>query len=255
VKFDALLRDVVAKFGGTRLATGHYARVAWDTTSGRYRLRRGRDMSKDQSYFLFALTQDQLADARFPVGELTKAEVREQARALGLGVAEKPESQEICFVPDDDYAAFVGRRGTGLGSGPIVDPTGRVLGRHAGIHQFTVGQRKGLGVAVGQPLYVLELRPETREVVVGSADALEERDLLAEHVNWISDDPPTSAVSATVQIRHRHRAAPAIVTPLDGERARVEFDEPQRAIAPGQAAVFYDGDVVLGGGWIAGRSR
>jgi tRNA-uridine 2-sulfurtransferase len=250
LKFATLL-ERARGFGAIAVATGHYARVESDTASRRFRLRRGRDASKDQSYFLFALTQEQLAEARFPVGDLTKTEVRELARELGLAVADKPESQEICFVPDDDYAAFVAKRGTGLGPGAIVDSTGRVLGQHAGIHQFTVGQRKGLGVAVGQPLYVLEVRSETREVVVGSADALEEGALIAQDVNWISGEPPSGAIPATVQIRHRHRAAAAVVTPLNHRQARVEFDDPQRAIAPGQAAVFYDGDVVLGGGWIS----
>jgi tRNA-specific 2-thiouridylase len=252
LKFATLL-ERARGLGADAVATGHYARVDTDPLTGQFRLRRGRDETKDQSYFLFGLTQDQLADARFPVGELTKLEVREHARELGLTVADKAESQEICFVPDHDYAALVARRAPNAGGGSIVNASGQVLGQHAGIHRFTVGQRKGLGVAAGQPLYVLELRPGTREVVVGSADALENDELVAADVNWIRGIPPTAAVSATVQIRHRHRAASATVTPLDGGRARVNFEEPQRAIAPGQAAVFYEGDVVLGGGWIENR--
>jgi len=250
LKFATLL-ERARGFGAEAVATGHYARVDRDEGTGRYRLRRGRDPEKDQSYFLFALDQAQLERARFPVGELTKPEVRDHARRLGLPVADKPDSHEICFVPDNDYAGFVSRR-SDIQPGVITDRTGRVLGRHDGIHRFTVGQRKGLGVSVGEPLYVIALDADTRQVMVGPGAALENRRLVAGGVNWISGSPPTSAVTASVQIRHRHRAAPALVTPLDDGRARVEFEEPQRAIAPGQAAVFYEGDEVMGGGWIDG---
>jgi tRNA-specific 2-thiouridylase len=250
LKFATLLERSLG-FGAEAVATGHYARVERDASSGRYRLRRGRDPDKDQSYFLFALDQAQLSRARFPVGELTKPEVREHARQLGLPVAEKPDSHELCFVPDNDYATFVSRR-RDIEPGLITDRAGRVLGRHDGIHRFTVGQRKGLGLSAVEPLYVLALEPDTRRVVVGPGAALENRRLLASGVTWTSGSTPSTAIDATVQIRHRHRAAPARVTPLEDGRAAVEFDEPQRAIAPGQAAVFYQGDEVAGGGWIDG---
>lgn len=250
LKFATLL-DRARGFGADAVATGHYARIDRDPATGAYRLRRGRDESKDQSYFLFSLTQEQLAAARFPVGELTKAEVRAQARALDLHVAGKRDSHEICFVPDGDYAAFVERqRPDTAAPGVITDANGRVLGRHGGIHRFTVGQRKGLNLAVGERLYVLRVKPETREVVVGPRAALERTTFTVRGVSWILGEPPTAAVRASVQIRYRHPAAAALVTPLEGRRAQVEFDEPQRAIAPGQAAVFYQSDVVLGGGWI-----
>jgi tRNA-specific 2-thiouridylase len=250
LKFSTLL-DRARGFGADAVATGHYARVDRESGTGRYRLRRGRDDQKDQSYFLFALTQEQLARAHFPVGELTKPDVREHARQLGLPVAEKPDSHEICFVPDDDYATFVSRRRGDIQPGVITDREGHVLGRHGGIHHFTVGQRKGLGLSTGRPMYVLALDAEAQRVVVGPAASLENRQLVTGDVNWISGAPPSSSLRAAVQIRHRHPAAAAVVTPLPDGRAQVVFEEPQRAVAPGQAAVFYDGDVVLGGGWIS----
>ena len=252
LKFATLLERASA-LGAARVATGHYARVEHDARGGRYRLLRGRDAGKDQSYFLFSLTQAQLARAQFPVGGLTKTEVRALARSLGLAVSDKPDSQEICFVPDGDYARFVERRAGALPGGPVVDGRGRVLGRHAGIHRFTVGQRKGLGLAGSDPLYVLELRPDAHTVVVGPRTALDRDELSASSVNWIAGVPPDAPARITAQIRHRHAAAPASVTALEGGRARVAFDEPQRAITPGQAVVFYDGDEVLGGGWIDGN--
>ena len=249
LKFATLLEHALG-FDADAVATGHYARVDRDPGTGRYRLRRGRDHSKDQSYFLFGLTQEQLARARFPVGELTKTEVRAHARELGLPVAEKPDSHEICFVPDGDYAAFVERRRPDLEPGTITDAEGRTLGQHEGIHHFTVGQRKGLGLAAGQPMYVLAVRPDERRVVVGPAAALASRVMAAAEVSWIAGQPPSGPVEGEVQIRHRHQAARALITPRANDTATVEFSEPQRAVAPGQAAVFYDGDVVLGGGWI-----
>ena len=249
LKFQTLVERAAA-FGAASVATGHYAQLVDDPVTGRRRLRRGADPSKDQSYFLFSLTQAQLARAAFPVGGLTKGAVRTVARDLRLPVADKPDSQEICFVPDGDYAGFVEARLGEPRPGVITDGTGRVLGRHEGIHRFTVGQRKGLRLSTSEPLYVLEIHPETQAVVVGDRGALDRAACVLRGVNWIAGDTPREAVRATVQIRHRHAAAPALVTPRAAGRAEIVFDEPQRAIAPGQAAVFYEGDDVLGGGWI-----
>ena len=252
----ATLAERARGFDADAVATGHYARVERDEASGRVRLRRGLDSGKDQAYFLFSLTQDQLARALFPVGDRSKEAVREYARARRLPVADKPDSQEICFVPDDDYAAFVTRRAPETAHvGQVVDERGRVLGEHAGIHHFTVGQRKGLGLSsspassTGSPLYVLALKPAEGQVVVGPRASLERTHLTASGVNWLID-VPAGAVRATAQIRHRHPAAPAIVRSLGNARAEVDFDTPQIAVTPGQAVVFYDRDVVLGGGWI-----
>lgn len=257
----ATLADRAARLGADGVATGHYARVERSAT-GRSLLRRGIDPSKDQAYFLFSLTQDQLARALFPVGDWPKDAVREYARRRGLPVADKPDSQEICFIPDADYAAFVTRRAPDAAApGAVVDASGQVLGTHDGIHRFTVGQRRGLGLSRGPggaPLYVLALRPAERQVVVGPKSALEQTTLTASGVNWIVDSP-SGPRRVTAQIRHRHQPAAATVEVLsepgshsrpDGGRARVVFDVPQVAITPGQAVVFYDGDVVLGGGWI-----
>jgi tRNA-uridine 2-sulfurtransferase len=250
LKFATLL-ERARGLGADHVATGHYARVEHDETTGRYRLRRGLDVSKDQSYFLFSLDQAQLSRARFPVGALTKSEVRAHARALGLLVAEKPDSQEICFVPDGDYASFVARHAPGAAAGgAITDRAGRVLGRHEGIHRYTIGQRNGLGLSASKPLYVLALDPADRTVVVGPREALEETRLTAAGVNWIAGAAPGGRIEASVQIRHRHAAARATVHAAPGGRAHVQFEEPQRAVTPGQAVVFYAGDEVLGGGWI-----
>jgi tRNA-specific 2-thiouridylase len=249
VKFASLLERTRA-LGIEQVATGHYARkdVAPD---GRFRLLRGRDRNKDQSYFLFGLSQEQLAAALFPVGELTKDEVRRLSAQRGLPTAEKPESQEICFVPDGDYAAFVERQaGATDRSGPLRDSAGRELGRHQGVHHFTVGQRRGLGLTAPRPLYVLRVEPASHAVVVGPEEELLAPSLFASQVNWLSVPEPAGELRASVQIRSRHAAAPACVRPLPGGRAEVRFDVPQRAVAPGQAAVFYDDDVCLGGGWI-----
>ena len=251
LKFTTLL-DRARLLGADAVATGHYARIETKGgPTGRYLLKRGVDPAKDQSYFLFSLTQDQLARARFPVGDRSKEAVREYARHRGLPVADKPDSQEICFIPDDDYAAFVTKRAPDADrTGVIVDESGRVLGRHAGIHRFTVGQRKGLGLSAASPLYVLELRPDDQHVVVGPRSALERTTLTASGVNWIIAQP-TAPCRVAAQIRHRHEPAPAAVLPIGENRAEVVFDAPQTAVTPGQAVVFYDGDVVVGGGWIA----
>ena len=249
LKFATLV-DRARGFGADAVATGRYARVERDAASGRYLLKRGADPSKDQSYFLFSLTQAQLGRALFPVGDRPKEAVREYARRRRLPVADKPDSQEICFIPDDDYAAFVTKQAPEADrDGVIVDEDGRVLGRHGGVHRFTIGQRKGLGLSAPAPLYVLALQPADRQVVVGPKSALERTTLTASSVNWVAA-APAAPRRVAAQIRHRHHAAPATVRALDGARAAVVFDTPQIAITPGQAVVFYDGDVVVGGGWI-----
>lgn len=254
----ATLAERAAGFGAEVVATGHYARTAVDPATGQVLLKRGVDPAKDQAYFLFSLTQDQLARARFPVGDVSKDVVREYARRYKLAVADKPDSQEICFVPDDDYAGFVAKRAPGVAArGTIVDEGGHAVGMHEGIHRFTVGQRKGLGIPSspdGSPRYVLALRPVDNQVVVGPKAALERRTLLASGVNWILG-APDGPRRVTAQIRHRHTPAPGTVRALETGGAELAFDEPQVAVTPGQAVVFYDGDVVLGGGWIDSTSK
>ena len=237
-------------FGADAVATGHYARVERDAATGRYLLKRGCDAAKDQSYFLFTLTQAQLAHAAFPVGALDKQAVRAQARALDLPVADKPDSHEICFVPDGDQAGFVEKHGGAGAGGAIRDVEGRVVGTHGGVHRFTVGQRKGLGLSSPIPLYVVGIDAANETVTVGPRAALERRSVTARQVNWIAGYAPPIASRATAQIRHRHPEAAATISPLDDDRVQVEFDRPQSAVAPGQALVIYGGDVVLGGGWI-----
>jgi tRNA-specific 2-thiouridylase len=250
-KFHHLLERARA-FGATGVATGHYARLEGDGRGG-WKLLRGRDDGKDQSYFLFDLGQEQLARACFPLGGLTKDQVREHARALGLATAEKPESQEICFVPDGDYAAIVeSLRPNALpGEGEVVDGGGCVLGHHAGVHRFTVGQRRGLGLSAPHPLYVTQLDPVTNRVTVGPADELESSGAWIEGVSWVAGESPAEDIEASVRVRHRDEARAAKIEPGEGDTARVCFDQPVRAVTPGQAAVFYQGDIVLGGGWIA----
>src|SRR5713226_2933763 len=256
VKFEPLLR-MARQIGAERLATGHYARIRKNDETGHWELLRARDDSKDQSYFLWGLSQEQLSRSEFPLGELTKEEVRALARRVNLPVAEKPESMELCFVPNGNYVQFIQaysrERGAPLenGEGEIVTEDGRVIGRHPGVHQFTIGQRKGLGFAAGKPLYVLAIEPKNNRVVVGEDAALRTTVCEIENVNWISCKYPDSPLRAAVKIRHKHEAAAATVEALDSARARVTFDSPQRAITPGQGAVFYSGDVVLGGGWIS----
>jgi tRNA-uridine 2-sulfurtransferase len=256
IKFDQFL-EMADAVGAGQIATGHYARMTFDAAVGRYQLRKAVDEIKDQTYFLFGLTQAQLARSLFPLGEMRKAEVRRLARDMQLAVAEKEESFEICFVPNGDYAAFMDAylRGKGVpetrARGEIVTADGRTLGEHGGVHHFTVGQRKGLGIATGEPLYVIATDPLSQRVTVGGNDQLLRASLTAREVNWVSIAGLPAPVRAAVKIRNRHVAAPATVYPT-AEPARVEvrFDEPQRAVTPGQAAVFYDGELVLGGGWI-----
>jgi tRNA-specific 2-thiouridylase len=249
MKFSTLLERALG-FGADALATGHYARIE-RAADGTYLLRRGADPSKDQTYFLFSLTQEQLARAFFPIGHLEKSVVREHARRLQLRVAAKPDSQEICFVPDGDYAAFIEKTAPELKRpGTLINAQGDVVGVHGGVHHFTIGQRKGLGLSAREPLYVLEIRPTSAEVVIGPRDALRRHSLTASEVNWVSGLSPSTWTSVCAQIRYKHTAAPARVRAIDDARAEVEFVEPQSAITPGQAVVFYDGDVCLGGGWI-----
>jgi len=258
IKFDRFL-EMADSVGAHYMATGHYARVRFDAATGRYQLLRAVDRSKDQTYFLFGLTQAQLARALFPLGELNKPEVRDIARSMDLAVASKGDSQEICFVPNGDYAAFMDaylkEKGVAVErtSGEIVTTEGRTLGRHEGVHRFTVGQRKGLGIATGEALYVIATDPASQRVTVGGNDDLQCARFVAKQVNWISiagvDDGAT--MRAQVKIRNKHAAAPATLSGTgDAERVEVRFDDPQRAITPGQGAVFYDGEIVLGGGWI-----
>jgi tRNA-specific 2-thiouridylase len=248
LKFSTLLERAHG-FGARSVATGHYAQV--EETGGRWLLKRSVDRDKDQSYFLFSLTQDQLASAVFPVGSLTKSQVRTGARRLSLQVADKPDSQEICFVPDGDYASFVaGRAPHAASPGAIVDERGRRLGQHAGIHRFTVGQRKGLGVSSTAPLYVLQIDAASGNVTVGPRSSLDRTTLTASQVNWVAVSAPMSWLPVTAQIRHRHIPAAGRVRALEQSRAEFVFDTPQPAVTPGQAVVFYDDDVVIGGGWI-----
>jgi tRNA-uridine 2-sulfurtransferase len=255
VKFDQLLLTA-RQIGADRIATGHYARVRYNAESRRYELLRALDESKDQSYFLFGLTQEQLARTDFPLGELNKQEVREIARRLAVPVAEKPESQEICFVPTGNYVRFIEgylrEQGSELPeeTGDIITTRGEVLGRHNGLHHFTVGQRHGLGIAAGRPVYVVSLDRANNQLIVGEDADLRSSVCEVRDVNWIPFEFPDGPVEAMVRIRNRHEPAAAEITALDASSTRVTFREPQRAITPGQAAVFYSGEKVLGGGWI-----
>jgi tRNA-specific 2-thiouridylase len=255
IKFDQFL-EMADGIGAEKIATGHYARVSKNAETGRFEMRTSLDQSKDQTYFLWGLTQEQLSRTLFPLGGKVKTQVRELARELNLPVAEKNDSQEICFVPNGDYAGFIDAyfREQGMAreekTGEIVSTDGKTLGRHAGTHHFTVGQRRGLRVAAGEPLYVIETDPAKQRVVVGRNNDLLRNQLIARDINWLSIPQIDAPVRSQVKIRNRHVAAPATLHGLAEDRAEVQFDEPQRAITPGQAAVFYDGDLVLGGGWI-----
>jgi tRNA-uridine 2-sulfurtransferase len=260
LKFASLDR-LATSLGCEKVATGHYARVEFDAESNRFRLMRGSDLQKDQSYFLWELTQDQLSRSLFPLGESSKPEARAAARRHELAVAEKAESQEICFVPDGNYAGFIDRylaaesQADRLpGTGEIINTSGAVIGTHEGIHRYTIGQRRGIGIANAQPLYVTAIDAARNRITVGNQDELLCDEFIAAGVNWIAFEPPSEAVRAEVRVRYRHTAEPATITPLPDNRVRVKFDEPQRAITPGQATVFYRGNEVGGGGWIMKRS-
>jgi len=255
LKFEELLR-MARQIGAERIATGHYARIRNNPATNRYELLCARDESKDQSYFLFGLKQEQMARTLFPLGDLTKSEVREIARRAKLPVAEKPESQEICFVPTGDYAmfleAYLKEQGMAVpgGRGEIVTTAGEVLGFHNGLHHYTVGQRRGLGLAAGRPFYVVEIDTERNRLVVGGESEVSQGNCEVSGVNWIAFEKPNGPLEAQVKIRHRHEPAEAIVEAIGEDRARVKFCAAQRAVTPGQAAVFYQGQLVIGGGWI-----
>jgi tRNA-specific 2-thiouridylase len=255
LKFDQLLQTA-RSIGAGRIATGHYAVNEYDPARGRWILKRPADLAKDQTYFLFGLTQEQLSRTLFPLGRMTKPEVREVARQHGLALAEKPDSQEICFIPGGDYkqfiAAYLEEQGEQVPetAGELVAANGEVLGRHEGISNFTVGQRKGLGVSSPSPLYVLHIDPASHRVTVGADAELATRSLRANRLNWISIPTLTAPMRVRAKIRHRHEPAWAVLEPSSANEVIATFDEPQRAVTPGQSAVFYDGDEVVGGGWI-----
>jgi tRNA-uridine 2-sulfurtransferase len=260
IKFDQFL-EMAEGIGAREIATGHYARIDWNGESGRWELRRSVDRAKDQTYFLCGLKQEQLARTRFPLGGMQKSQVREMARELGIPTAAKPDSQEICFVPNGDYAGFIDRYFKEQGIAPtetqgeIVMADGRVVGEHSGVHHFTVGQRRGLGVAAAEPLYVIATEPAAKRVIVGRNDDLLRSSMGVKDINWISIAAPPAPLRAEVKIRNKHAAAAATLHPVSSDkggaaRLEVHFDEPQRAVTPGQGAVFYSGDLVLGGGWI-----
>lgn len=256
LKFASLDKMAVS-LGCDKVATGHYARVEHDVTANRYRLFRGRNHWKDQSYFLWELTQDQLSRALFPLGEMQKEEVRGIARGADLYTAEKQESQEICFVPDGKYSEFIDRYLEHEGrtdelpvGGAIVNVAGETVGRHNGIHRYTIGQRRGLGIAHEKPLYVTQIERARNQIVVGEVDELESIEFIAKGINWVAFSEPTEPVRAEVKVRYRHEPAAATIHAMPDNHVRVVFDEPQRALTPGQASIFYDGDEVVGGGWI-----
>ena len=250
IKFDALL-EKTRELGADFVATGHYARVESDTARGRYLLKQGIDRGKDQTYVLYPLTQEQLAHTLLPLGDFTKARVREIARELELPVAAKPESQEICFIPDNNYRKFLEDYiPQAVKSGPILDRQGDTLGKHRGIPFYTVGQRQGLGISAKEPLYVIAIESERNAIMVGSKKEVYANELLASGLNWITITQLKQPIEVKAKIRYQHEAAEAVITPLNEDRVQVRFKEPQMAITPGQAIVFYDGDLVIGGGTI-----
>ena len=248
LKFDALLNYAV-KIGASKVATGHYAKVVEE--KGRYFIKRGVDKSKDQSYFLFNLSHEQLKRAVLPLGDYTKSDIRRMAKTFGLNVAEKEESQEICFVPDNNYEDFIRKRVDEyrIEEGEVVTTDGEVIGRHRGLPFYTIGQRKGLGISYERPLYVSEIDVENNRLIVGESDSVVKREFIVENVNWSIPQLITS-IRALVQIRYRHNASEAEINLTNNNTVKVIYDEPQRAITPGQAAVFYLEDTLIGGGWI-----
>lgn len=251
IKFGALL-DRAREMGADFIATGHHARIELDEATGTYLLKKGVDPQKDQSYFLCQLTQEQLSHTLFPIGNFSKDRVREIASELRLPVGARPESQEVCFIPDDDYQAFLKNYyPRAMEPGPILDQYGNILGRHQGIMSYTIGQRQGLGIAAREPLYVTAIAPDRNAVVVGTREQTYGRELIASNLNWIAIARPEQPFKLKARVRYRHPEAEAIVNPLDGDKVYVKFTEPQMAITPGQAIVFYDGDIVVGGGIIS----
>jgi len=255
IKFG-ILWEKARKLGADLLATGHYARIETDETTNQRLLKKGKDHLKDQSYFLCRLTQEQLNRTSFPLGNLTKNEVREIARELGLPTTARPESREICFVPGDDYAAFLqSYTPVAASPGPVLDTHGNVLGQHRGIMYYTIGQRKGLGIAAPSPLYVTAIKPADNTVIVGTKEQTYTSALAADNLNWISGAAPDYPLNVKARVRHRHAEAEATVTPLDNASIYVKFSAPQMAVTPGQSVVFYDGDAVIGGGTIIRQGR
>ncbi len=269
LKFDKLV-ELTKSVGADKVATGHYARVRFDEERGRWLLLRSTNRAKDQSYFLFELTQEQLSYALFPLGAMTKQETRDIAEAAGLPTAHKPESQEICFIPDGNYSRFIDRyldeqksnpqplvqiesvkKAPDPTPGAIVTTDGKVLGQHTGIHRYTIGQRRGIGISAPEPLYVVKVDAEKNQVVVGSPDHLLKVEMIVTRPNWIAVEMLTEPMRVSVKIRSRAEEAMATIAPHDEGKVLVIFDEAQRAITPGQATVFYDGEIVVGGGWIA----
>ena len=251
LKFDILMKRA-SELNASLVATGHYAEVVKDNKSMRYTIRRGIDKRKDQSYFLFNLTQDQLKRIILPLGGYLKSEVRELARTFGLKISEKSESQEICFIPDNNYPSFI-QKMVGkdkIVEGEIVNLAGKVLGHHRGIPFYTIGQRRGIGISSDRPLYVIRLDTVNNRIIVGEENNLEKRELYVEGVNWCLLPSEKDGFDVTVQIRYRHSSAEATIIPIGKDRVKVKFKEAQRAITPGQAAVFYHGDLLIGGGWI-----
>ncbi|MCB1026043.1 MAG: tRNA 2-thiouridine(34) synthase MnmA [Acidobacteria bacterium] len=256
LKFESLDKMALS-LGCDKVATGHFARVEYDEGADRYRLFRGKNHWKDQSYFLWELNQDQLSRSYFPLGEMLKSEVRDLARGANLYTSEKPESQEICFVPDGKYSEFIdrylaheGRESDIPQSGEIVNKEGKVLNEHNGIHRYTIGQRRGLGIAHEKPLYVVQIERAKNQIIVGEKEDLDSTEFTAKGVNWVAFEKPDEPVRAEVRIRYRHDPEPATIYALPDDRARIVFDEPTSAITPGQTTVFYDGEEVVGGGWI-----
>ncbi len=250
VKFGPMLRYAVEELGIDKIATGHYARIAYDAETGRYQLRRAVDLSKDQSYFLYDLSQEMLAGSMFPLGELHKTETRRIAAEFGLKTADKPESMDLCLVESHGSMQTFLDKYISQQTGDIVDQSGKVLGQHTGIHHYTIGQRKGIGVAAAEPLYVVALDAVRNRVIVGDRASTHKPECTAARLNWVSIPEPTSPIRAEVQVRYRSKAVPVSVIPLEDSRIKLVFDEPQFGITPGQAAVLYDGDIVLGGGII-----
>ena len=250
VKFGPMVKYAREELGIDKIATGHYAQITYDETSGRYQLRRAVDRHKDQSYFLYDLSQEMLASSVFPLGEYVKAETRQIAASYGLKTADKAESQDLCLVETHGSMQSFLDKYIAPKKGDIVDQQGKVLGQHDGVHHYTIGQRKGLGIAAPEPLYVVGLDSVSNKVVVGDRTCADKTECTANRVNWVSIDKPVAPIRAEVQIRYRSSAVPVTVIPLEGDRVKLVFDEPQFSITPGQAAVWYDGDVVVGGGII-----
>ncbi|MHB8105093.1 MAG: tRNA 2-thiouridine(34) synthase MnmA [Dehalococcoidales bacterium] len=254
IKFG-ILREKVKELGADFLATGHYARIE-KNKNGKLLLKKGKDKRKDQSYFLCQLTAEQLEHTLFPVGNLTKVKVRQIAEEMALPTAARPESQEICFIPNDDYAGFLKDRAPEqIKPGPIFDREGNLLGQHQGIIFYTIGQRKGLGIAAGNLLYVTDIDPASNAVIVGGKEQTYSSELVADNLNWLAIAAPEKPFKAKARVRYRHMEAAVIVSPLDKTHVHVKFIEPQMAITPGQSVVFYDGDTVIGGGRIIRQGR